>query len=63
MRIHQYKGGSYSLDQTKYTSNIIHTYNPKSCPWGLPQYRPIQAPTDYVYSRENRLSFKEDEDA
>eukprot|EP00957_Ditylum_brightwellii_P162811 12398052-Ditylum_brightwellii.AAC.1 len=60
MRIHQHNDGSYSLDQTRYTSNIIHKYNPKTCSWGLPQHRTIQAPPDYVYSKENRPSSKEE---
>eukprot|EP00957_Ditylum_brightwellii_P008946 677299-Ditylum_brightwellii.AAC.1 len=34
MRIHQHKDGSYSLDQTRYTSNIIHKYNPKKMSMG-----------------------------
>eukprot|EP00957_Ditylum_brightwellii_P210695 15365274-Ditylum_brightwellii.AAC.1 len=29
VRTHQHKDGSYSLNQTRYTSNIIHKYNPK----------------------------------
>eukprot|EP00957_Ditylum_brightwellii_P091624 6976621-Ditylum_brightwellii.AAC.1 len=63
MRIHQHKDGSYSLDQTRYTSNIIHKYNPKFCPWGLPQQGPTQASPDYVCPKENRPSSNEEEDA
>eukprot|EP00957_Ditylum_brightwellii_P029438 2224921-Ditylum_brightwellii.AAC.1 len=29
MRIYQQNNGFYSLEQTRYTSNIIHKYNPK----------------------------------
>eukprot|EP00957_Ditylum_brightwellii_P201101 15324059-Ditylum_brightwellii.AAC.1 len=63
MKIHQHKDGSHSLDQTRYTSNIIDKYNPKSCLWGLPQHRLTQAPPDYACSKENRPSSKEEEDA
>eukprot|EP00957_Ditylum_brightwellii_P103270 7871034-Ditylum_brightwellii.AAC.1 len=63
MRIYQHNDGSYSLDQTRYTSNNIHKYNPKTCPWGLLQHRTNQAPPEYVYSKENRPLFKEEEDA
>eukprot|EP00957_Ditylum_brightwellii_P116486 8885343-Ditylum_brightwellii.AAC.1 len=61
MTIHQHKDGSCSLDQTRCTSNIIHKYNPKKCPWGLPHHRTNQAPPGYVYSKENRPSSKEEE--
>eukprot|EP00957_Ditylum_brightwellii_P147452 11227961-Ditylum_brightwellii.AAC.1 len=62
MRIHQHKDGSYSLDQTRYTSNIIHKYNPKTCLWGLPQQISTQVPPEYVYSKENRPLSKEEEE-
>eukprot|EP00957_Ditylum_brightwellii_P068344 5188090-Ditylum_brightwellii.AAC.1 len=63
MRIHQHKDGSYSPAQTRYTSNIIHKYNSKTCPLGLPKHRPTQAPPDYVYSKDNKPLSKEKEDA
>eukprot|EP00957_Ditylum_brightwellii_P156458 11907205-Ditylum_brightwellii.AAC.1 len=63
MRMYQHNNGSYSLDQTRYTSNIIHKYNPKTCPWDLPQHRTTQAPPEDVYSKENKPSSKEEEDA
>eukprot|EP00957_Ditylum_brightwellii_P113214 8633391-Ditylum_brightwellii.AAC.1 len=61
--IHQHKDGSYLLDQARYTLNIIHKYNLKPYPWELPQQRATQAPPEYVYSKENRPSSKEEEDA
>eukprot|EP00957_Ditylum_brightwellii_P083751 6365728-Ditylum_brightwellii.AAC.2 len=63
MQIHQHQDGSYSPDQIRYTSNIIHKYNPKSYPWDLLQNRPTQVPPDYVYSKQNQPLSKEEEDA
>eukprot|EP00957_Ditylum_brightwellii_P061965 4702351-Ditylum_brightwellii.AAC.1 len=61
MRVHQHKDNSYSFNQTRYASNIIHKYNPSSCPLGLPHHRSTPDPPDYIYSKQNRLSSKEEE--
>jgi hypothetical protein len=59
MRIHNYSCGSISIDQQRYTLNIINRYNPPEAPWGVPPYRETPAPTSYIFTKKNRPTTEE----
>ena len=54
MRIHRYADFSYSLDQQRYTMNILGKYCPRDAPFGMPPHRKTPAPIDYVFTKANR---------
>eukprot|EP00957_Ditylum_brightwellii_P143389 10923553-Ditylum_brightwellii.AAC.1 len=63
MRIYQHKHNSYSINQTRYTSNVINKYNHSSCPWVPPNHRSTPVPPDHIYPKTSRSSSKEEDEA
>lgn len=54
MRVHRYADYSYSIDQNRYTQNILKKYCPDDASFGTPPHRKSPAPVDYVFTKENR---------
>jgi hypothetical protein len=56
MRIHQHQDGSYSIDQHRYTLNVLQCYDPEV----KYKLRKTPAPPTYIYSKDNYPSTDED---
>jgi hypothetical protein len=54
MRIHHHSDGSISFDQHRFVLNLLQRFADDTLPYGQPKYRDTPAPTDYVFSIENR---------
>ena len=59
-RLYREADGSYVLDQENYIKHILNRYCGETSPWGLPSYQSTPAPTDYVYTKENRPKDEEE---
>ena len=60
-RLYREEDGSYLLDQENYVKHILNRYCGKNSNWGLPRMQDTPAPVDYVYSKSNRPTTKEEE--
>ena len=58
MRIHQYKDGSHTIDQSHFTKMIIRKFCPEDAPYGMPQFQSSPAPLNYQ-AKKNKIPLKE----
>ena len=60
MRIHQYKDGSHSIDQSHFAKMMIRKFFPENAPYGNPPYQSTPAPLDYE-AKKNNIPVKDQE--
>ena len=58
-RLYREQDGSYLLDQENYIKHLLNRFCGKDSPWGLPPMQKTLAPTNYVFTKENRPSSTE----
>ena len=58
MRIHQYKDGSHTIDQSHFTKMIIRKFCPEDASYGMSQFQLSPAPLNYQ-SKKNNIPLKE----
>ena len=59
-RLYRDVDGSYTLDQENYIHHVLKRYCGKDTSWGLPPFQSTPAPTDYIYSKDNRPKSEEE---